>query len=269
MTTSHSTSWTVDLVTYLFPQKIPRLLSGLYLLSANFLVDFTYRKWVISMDKEQLRQQIIQTANRRFATKKYNPNKHISAEDWHTILEVGRLSPSSFGYEPWRFVLINNQQMKRDIRPFAWGAANSIDGADKLLVILARQRVTYDSAWVKNLVEEVKHKPYSPDSKPSQSFKHFQENDLALSTDRELFDWASKQTYIAMANMMTAAAELDIDSCPIEGFNYAKMNDYLVKHDVFDPNQWQVSVMVSFGYRDQPIKAKVRQPLSTIYQELN
>lgn len=221
------------------------------------------------MDKANLRKHILDVANRRYATKKYNPNKHISDEDWKTILEVGRLSPSSFGYEPLRFVLINNPQMREDMRPFAWGAANSIDGADKLLVILARQHVTYDSSWVRNLVEEVKHKHYSPDSRPSQSFKHFQENDLAISSDRELFDWASKQTYIAMANMMTAAAELDIDSCPIEGFNYSQVNDYLAKKGVFDPDLWQVSVMVSFGYRDQPIKPKVRQPLSSVYKEIN
>lgn len=132
------------------------------------------------MDKANLRKHILDVANRRYATKKYDPNKHISNEDWKTILEVGRLSPSSFGYEPWRFVLINNPQMREDMRPFAWGAANSIDGADKLLVILARQHVTYDSSWVRNLVEEVKHKHYSPDSRPSQSFKHFQENDSTL-----------------------------------------------------------------------------------------
>ena len=72
-----------------------------------------------------------------------------------------------------------------------------------------------------------------------------------------------------MANMMTAAAELDIDSCPIEGFNSRQVNDYLAKKGVFDPNLWQVSVMVSFGYRDQPIKPKVRQPLSSVYKEVN
>lgn len=224
---------------------------------------------MIELDKEALRNHIIEVANRRFATKKYNPNKHISDADWQTILEVGRLSPSSFGYEPWQFILINNQQMKDDLRPFAWGAVNSLDGADKLLVILARQHLTYDSAWVQHLVESVKHKHYDPDSTPSQRFKRFQESDLALTNERERFDWASKQTYIAMANMMTAAAELGIDSCPIEGFNYQQMNDYLADKHVFDPAKWQVSVLVSFGYRDQPIKPKVRQPLTDLYQEIN
>ena len=72
-----------------------------------------------------------------------------------------------------------------------------------------------------------------------------------------------------MANMMMAAAELGIDSCPIEGFNYAKLNAYLAEKGFIDPHDWQVSVMVSFGYRNQPIKPKVRQQLSAIYQELD
>ncbi len=220
------------------------------------------------MDKEGIRQHVLETANRRYATKKYDPQRYISPEDWHTILEVGRLSPSSFGYEPWKFILINSPQVKKDIRPFAWGAANSLDGADKLLLIRARTDVTYDSDYVRHLVSDVKHHQYSPDSKPSQAFKHFQENDLGIKNDQELFDWASKQTYIAMANMMTTATELGIDSCPIEGFNYAKMNEYLSKRGIIDPQHWRVSVMVSFGYRDQSIKPKVRQPLTAIYEEL-
>lgn len=221
------------------------------------------------MGKEEIRQHVLETANRRYATKKYDPQRHISPEDWHTILEVGRLSPSSFGYEPWKFILINSPQVKKGIRPFAWGAANSLDGADKLLLILARTDVTYDSDYVRHLVADVKHHQYSPESKPSQAFKHFQEDDLGIRNDQELFEWASKQTYIAMANMMTAAAELGIDSCPIEGFNYAQMNNYLSKRRVIDLQHWRVSVMVSFGYRDQPIKPKVRQPLMAIYEELN
>lgn len=221
------------------------------------------------MDQEERRKQIIATANRLYATKKYDPAKHIDDANWQIILEAGRLSPSSFGYEPWQFLLINNQQMKEDLRPFAWGAVNSINGADKLLLILARTDVTYDSQYVRHLVEDIKHKPYSAKSAPSQHFKTFQERDLAIQTDRERFDWAAKQAYIAMANMMTAAAELGIDSCPIEGFNYQKMNQYLADHHLADTAKWRAAVMVSFGYRDQPIKPKVRQPLADIYHELN
>lgn len=221
------------------------------------------------MDQEELRQNVIKTFHRRFATKKYDPTKKITEADWKTIIEAGRLSPNSFGYEPWKFLLINNDQIKKDLKKMAWGAVNSLNGADKFLIILARTDVTYDSEYVQHLVNDIKHREYSPTSAPSQHFKKFQEEDLAIKNKRELFDWASKQTYIALGNMLTTAAYLGIDSCPIEGFNRQKIDRYLADKGLLDLDHWQVSVMASFGYRDQPIKPKVRQPLSDIYQEIN
>lgn len=221
------------------------------------------------MDKPEIQQLLIQNAHRRYATKKYRAGQHIPNDDWQTILEVGRLSPSSFGYEPLKFLLLNNRHDQEAIKPFAWGAANSINGADKLLIILAHKNVTYDSQYVQHLVDDIKHKNYSPTSTVSQKFKKFQEQDLGLKNSHDVFEWAVRQCYIAMANMITAAAALDIDSCPIEGFNYAQLNEYLADHHYMDPKEWGVAVMVSFGYRDQEITPKVRQPLSDIYQELN
>lgn len=72
-----------------------------------------------------------------------------------------------------------------------------------------------------------------------------------------------------MADMMTAATELGINSCPLEGFNYAKMNDFLAQKGYMDPEKWGVAVLVSFGYRNQDVTPKVRQPLTDVYKELN
>ncbi|QLL70948.1 NAD(P)H-dependent oxidoreductase [Lactobacillus sp. 3B(2020)] len=215
-----------------------------------------------------MRQHVLAIANQRFATKKFDPSKHIDDEDWQAILQVGRLAPSSYGYEPWRFILLKNKKLKDAIRSFSWGAINSLDGADKILLILVRKDVSYDADYVKHLVMNIKQKPYSPDSPQSQHFKVFQERDLDIHTTKERFEWATRQAYIAMANMMTAATELGIDTCPIEGFNYSKMNQFLANHQIMDPEHWQIAVMVSFGYRDQPIKPKVRQPLADIYKEV-
>ena len=100
-------------------------------------------------EHEEIQEKLIEVANRRYATKKFNPDRKIDDDDWRTILEVGRLSPSSFGYEPWQFVELDNPQMRQDLKPIAWGAVNSINGADKLLLIFARKDVTYDSDYVK------------------------------------------------------------------------------------------------------------------------
>ena len=219
-------------------------------------------------EHEEIQEKLIEVANRRYATKKFNPDRKIDDDDWRTILEVGRLSPSSFGYEPWQFVELDNPQMRQDLKPIAWSAVNSINGADKLLLIFARKDVTYDSDYVKYMVQDVKRHEYDPNSKSSQAFKHFQEADMDINDERTRFDWACKQCYIAMANMMTAAAALKIDSCPIEGFNREKVEAYLAEKGILDRQHWGVAVMVSFGYRDEPIKPKSRQTLTDIYRTI-
>ncbi|BDR58257.1 NAD(P)H-dependent oxidoreductase [Xylocopilactobacillus apicola] len=217
-------------------------------------------------NKGELRKEIIAVFNRRYATKKFDPTKKIDPADWQVILEAARLSPSSFGYEPWKFLLIENEQIKEDLKDFAWGAVNSINGASHLLLCLARTDVTADSDYVKHLVEDVFQNKYDPHSPRTDAFRNFQKHDFQLNDPQTLFDWACKQTYIALGNMLTTAAWLGIDSCPIEGFNREKLTDYLVSHDLMDPKHFGVSYLAGFGYRDQEITPKKRQPLTDIYQ---
>ena len=82
--------------------------------------------------------------------------------------------------------------------------------------------------------------------------------------ERALFDWACKQTYIALANMMTGAAMLGIDSCAIEGMHYDSVNRILSEEGLLDAEDYGVSVAVTFGYRARDIAAKPRRPLAEI-----
>lgn len=216
-------------------------------------------------DQATLRNEILATHKRRFATKKFDGAKRISEEDWLTIMEAARLSPSSFGYEPWKFLLIESQQMKDDLQDIAWGARNSLNGASHFLIALARKNVTGDSAHVKHMVEDVFGVPYSETAPQTIFFNNFQKEDFELTDERSLFDWASKQTYIPLANMMTTAAYLGIDSVPIEGFNRAAVEEYLTDQGIIDPAEFGVSYMAGFGYRAQDIPEKKRQQLSEIY----
>jgi nitroreductase len=100
-------------------------------------------------------------------------------------------------------------------------------------------------------------------------FSHFQKDDFdLLDGERPLFDWACKQTYIAMANMMTAAALLKIDSCPIEGFNRAAAEKILIDEGILDPVHFGISVMAGFGYRDEVQPVKTRLPASEVIEEI-
>ncbi len=218
------------------------------------------------MTKEEIRHTILQAHSNRFATKKFDPEQKISTEDWETILEVARLSPSSFGYEPWKFLVIDNKEIREELKPIAWGAVNSLAGADKIIIALARKNVTFNSPHVKHMVEDVLHLPYSESSPQSQFFKKFQEVDFNLNDEAALFAWASKQTYIPLANMLTTAAMLGIDSCPIEGFNIDAVDAYLAQKGWIDLAEFGVSYMAGFGYRATDIPEKKRQAMDAIVE---
>ena len=215
------------------------------------------------------REEIIALQHQRYATKKFDPTRCISDEDWATLVEVGRLAPSSLGFEPWKMLLLNNEGMKQDLKSMAWGAVSMLDGASHFVVYLARKGVNYETAYIEKLMQEVRHRSYDPNSAYAHRIKSFQESDAHLNDERSLFDWASKQTYIQMANMMNAAVLMGIDSCPIEGYDKAEVEAYLEEKGVLDTSEFGVSVMCAFGYRDEDIKPKVRWNTESIYEVID
>lgn len=215
------------------------------------------------------REEIIALQHQRYATKKFDPTRRISDEDWTALVEVGRLAPSSLGFEPWKLLLLNNEGMKQDLKSMAWGAVSMLDGASHFVIYLARKGVNYETPYIEKLMQEVRHRSYDPDSAYAHRIKSFQESDAQLNDERSLFDWASKQTYIQMANMMNAAVLMGMDSCPIEGYDKAKVEDYLEEKGVLDTSEFGVSVMCAFGYRDEDIKPKIRWNTENIYEVID
>lgn len=213
-------------------------------------------------------KDILDAFNFRYACKKFDKNKKISEADFNTILEVARLSPSSFGFEPWKFLVIENQALKDKLFPISWGAQNSLNGASHFVILLARKKIDTlaDAPYITHIMKDIKHMPQEVMDMMRQAYSNFQQNDFnLLESDRAIYDWASKQTYIALANMMTTAAMLGIDSCPIEGFNSKAVEELLAAEGVLDSEHFGVSVMAGFGYRDEePHREKTRQALADI-----
>lgn len=215
------------------------------------------------------REEVVALQHQRYATKKFDPTRRISDEDWAALVEVGRLAPSSLGFEPWKMLLLNNEEMKQDLKSMAWGAVSMLDGASHFVIYLARKGVNYETPYIEKLMQEVRHRSYDPQSAYAHRIKSFQESDFKLNDERSLFDWASKQTYIQMANMMNAAVLMGMDSCPIEGFDKAKVEAYLEEKGVLDTSEFGVSVMCAFGYRNEEIKPKVRWNTESIYEVID
>jgi nitroreductase len=195
------------------------------------------------------REQMLQVFENRCSTRYYDPNKKISQEDFAAILEFARLSPSSVGSEPWKFLVIQNKALRDKLKPFSWGMQYQLDDCSHLVIILAKKNARYDTPFFRDVAV----------------YKGLQEVEMKTAeSERALFDWTSKQTYIALANMLTGAAAIGIDSCPIEGFNYDKMNEVLAAEGLFDPSEWGVSVAATFGYRARDITKKSRRPIEEI-----
>jgi nitroreductase len=204
----------------------------------------------------------------RHACKEFDATKKISDDEFNTILEIGRLSPSSFGFEPWKFVIVQNEALRAKLKEFTWGAQGQLPTASHFMIILSRKSkgMRYDSEYIKYMMKDVKHLPQDVIEMYSEFYEKFQKVDFnLLESDRALFDWATKQTYIALANMMSGAASMGIDSCPIEGFDYNLTEEFVANELNIDTQEFGVAVMVAFGYRkDEPKREKERQEMSAV-----
>jgi len=213
------------------------------------------------------KEDIINGFKFRHATKEFDATKKVSDEDINFILQTANLSPSSFGFEPWHFIVVQDKELRELLKPVAWGAPLKLDTASHFILGLTMKSpmMKWDSDYIKHMMKDVKKMPEEAIEMYSKFYKGFQERDFNLDTDKKMFDWASKQTYIALGNMMTAAALTGIDSCPIEGFDEEKTEALLKDKFDIDTNNYGLSYMVAFGYRKaDPAHTKTRKELKDI-----
>lgn len=178
----------------------------------------------------------------RHACKVFDESKKISDEDIMFILDMGRKSPSSFGMEAWKFLVITNEELKAKLRPACWDQVQ-ITSCSHLVVILAG-------------IESVKPESGIPEKRfarrdmPQETLDfylklyadHLKET---LSSDENIYAWTAKQSAFAAANMMNAAAVKGIDSCPIEGYDRDQVEEILN----IDKKKFGLSMLIPFGYR--------------------
>ena len=221
---------------------------------------------------KEKREEILKAHTFRRAIKEFEIDQKISDEDFNFILEIGRMSPSSFGWEPWKFLVVQNMAIREKLMEPSWGAQRQLPSASHFVVLLARKAADMrpGSDYLSYISKEVDHLPEEAEKVKLDFFNKFQQNEFDLTDDRKLFDWAGKQVYIALANMMTAAAEIGIDSCPIEGFDQKKVEEILAEEGLVDTDHLGVAAMVAFGYRkeDSPFP-QTRQPIEKVVEWVN
>lgn len=213
------------------------------------------------------KEAILNAFQFRHATKEFDTTKKVSNDDINFILKTENLSPSSFGFEPWHFIVVQDKELRELLKPVAWGAPLKLDTASHFVLGLSMKApmTKWDSDYIMSMMKDVKQLPAEAIEMYSKFYREFQERDFELDTDKKLFDWASKQTYIALGNMMTSAALMGVDSCPIEGFHQEKAETLLKDRFGVDTNKYGLSYMLAFGYRKEaPIHEKSRRSFEDI-----
>ena len=195
----------------------------------------------------------------RHACKAFDESKKISDEEMHYILEAGRKSPSSFGMEARKFLVITNEELKAKLRPFCWDQVQITSCSHLVIVLAGIENAKVESGMPKKRFTRRDMPQETLDFYMDTYSKHLEKT---LSTDENIYAWTAKQSYIALGNMMTAAAFIGIDSCPIEGFEKENVEEVLG----LDTTKYQLAVVVPFGYRINEQSSQLRLPFDEVVE---
>ncbi len=199
-----------------------------------------------------MENKFVEAMNFRHACKLFDDTKKMSKEELDYILEAGRMSPSSIGMEQWKFLVIKDEILKSKIRKVSWDQPQ-ITTSSELIVILYKKQMRSDTPYIKSQFKKI----FGADE-VGDWYKQF----IDVRSDEELECWSTKQCYIAAANMMTAAAYIGIDSCPIEGFDKTLLEQTLP----IDTDLYGVALMVPFGYRAKEQQMRRRSDISELVE---
>ncbi|MGL4989848.1 MAG: NAD(P)H-dependent oxidoreductase [Sarcina sp.] len=205
--------------------------------------------------------------NFRFATKEFNGNI-IPDSDMEIIAQTARLSPSSFGLEPWKFIVVGDKELIKEIADVSWGLQRQAPTTSHLIIALTKQgkEVRFDSEYLRDLWLNNKGVTEEFFEGLMPVLGGFQKANLDIdNTDEKLLEWSKRQTYIALGNMMTGAAMMGIDSCAIEGFDKEKVEEILIKRGILDKKEYDLTYMTAFGYRAaEPNREKARRETNDV-----
>ena len=207
---------------------------------------------------------IIEKLKWRYATKKFDTTKQLSDEKLMTLKEAFNLTALSYGLQTLKLVVVEDRTIRESLVELSFGQRQVAD-ASHLLIICIQNKI--DDEDVNAHFDTVKEIRNTPDSilKP---FKTQLKSTIEKMSAKTKIDWATKQAYIALGNLMTVCAVEGIDSCPMEGFIPKKLDEILK----LDNHGLSSVLMLPVGYRaDDDMFAdfkKVRKQLSETIIEL-
>jgi nitroreductase len=190
---------------------------------------------------------LLQQLRWRYATKAFDPAKRISADDWAALEHALILTPTSYGFQPYRFIVITDPAMREKLVPISFGQRQAVE-ASHFVVFAAMTSVS--EADVDHYLAHVAQARGVPVEKLA-GFKGLLMKDIVHGPRGQIqHEWATRQVYIALGNFMTSAAMLGIDTCPMEGIEPAKYDELLG----LPTKGYNTVVAAAAGYRSAACK---------------
>ncbi|MDQ3075902.1 MAG: NAD(P)H-dependent oxidoreductase [bacterium] len=212
----------------------------------------------LKTNKQEKRKEIIDALNWRYATQIFDKNKIVDEDDIHTILETARLSPSPFGVEPWKFLVIKNPELRTKV-----GKQPKMTEASHLIVITYRTDIKEN--LVKDRIERTA-KIQNQKIEELDGLKKAIEGTIAKKdAEGNLESWIRSQSYIPLGIMIQTASLLGIDNGPMEGFDPEHVDEVLGLKD----KNLKSLTMLALGYRgEDPASArpKVRRKFEEVVE---
>ena len=207
-------------------------------------------------------EQLLGQLNWRYATKQFDPHRKIGDQDWATIEQALLLTPSSGGLQPWKFIVVTDPAVRAKLLPASYGQAQITD-ASHLVVFAAKKN--FSEADVDAFIRHTA----ATRGVPVESLAAYRDmlvGGIVKSMDEPARDaWARNQAYIALGNLLTSAALLGIDACPMEGFDRAQYDEILG----LNAKGLASAVIATVGYRASTDKyanaPKVRFPKEQVF----
>ena len=198
-----------------------------------------------------MRDEFMRALAFRHACKVFDETKPVSRADLDYILEAGRLSPSSLGLEPWRFLVVQDKGIRRHLRSACWNQSQ-ITSCSAVIVIEA---LVADLSPKSGYAAKMMRRLVASEGELAEAMEIYRQI-----AHGDLVSWSVAQCHIAAADMMTAAAVIGVDSCPMGGFEAEAVAEVL--H--VDRSRFEVALLLALGYRAQPQPAKHRLPIEEL-----
>jgi len=213
-------------------------------------------KHVTLLQQNHKVMSLIEKLQWRSAIKNFDHTKKISPEKINELLDAVQLSPSSAGLQPYRVLVVEDAETRAKLLGHAYNQAQITD-ASAVIVFAAETQV--DADLVKKYIDLIAS-VRQIDRSTLEGFENVINGGINSRTAEENITWAHKQAYIALGVLLTAAADLQIDACPMEGFSPAAFDEVLGLKE----KGLTTSVIAAVGYRaDADVYskvAKVRKP---------